>query len=342
MPREITIIGGGLAGLTLGIALRERGIGVNLWEAGAYPRHRVCGEFISGNGLAVLRRLGLWDSLLKAGASKAQSVGLCFGRKLRKYELPEPALCLSRFHLDHFLAARLEALGGSVKTGARYNGPWETDGLVRGTGRQARAEEKDWHWYGLKAHARDVSLEADLEMHYASQAYVGLCRLNEQTVNVCGLFRRKASDPKPGRGLPEKLRGTAGTLLFDRLQEAKWEYDSVCAVAGLSFGPLPSLEEMPCCVGDVFRMIPPLTGNGMSIAFESAELATAPLVDYAEGRSSWCEARAEMARQYSKAFRARFFWSNLFQTAAFMPWARSFSALFVSQRVFRFCFDRTR
>ena len=49
-PRTITIVGGGLAGLTLGIGLRQRGIPAEIFEAGTYPRHRVCGEFISGNG----------------------------------------------------------------------------------------------------------------------------------------------------------------------------------------------------------------------------------------------------------------------------------------------------
>ena len=59
MPEQITIVGGGLAGLTLGIGLLQRGVPVTVWEAGRYPRHRVCGEFISGRGSASLARLGL-------------------------------------------------------------------------------------------------------------------------------------------------------------------------------------------------------------------------------------------------------------------------------------------
>src|SRR5580693_8216081 len=54
-PRKpITIVGGGLAGLALGIGLRQRDVPATIWEAGHYPRHRVCGEFISGHGQAVL------------------------------------------------------------------------------------------------------------------------------------------------------------------------------------------------------------------------------------------------------------------------------------------------
>ena len=60
--KPISIIGGGLAGLTLGIGLRRLGIPVTIWEAGRYPRHRLCGEFMSGRGQEVLARLGLLES----------------------------------------------------------------------------------------------------------------------------------------------------------------------------------------------------------------------------------------------------------------------------------------
>ena len=70
-PQAITIVGGGLAGLTLGIGLRRKGIPVAIREAGHYPRHRVCGEFISGRGLQTLDRLGLLEKLLTAGAKPA-------------------------------------------------------------------------------------------------------------------------------------------------------------------------------------------------------------------------------------------------------------------------------
>ena len=46
--QPIEIVGGGLAGLSLGLALRQQDIPVTLFEAGSYPRHRVCGEFITG------------------------------------------------------------------------------------------------------------------------------------------------------------------------------------------------------------------------------------------------------------------------------------------------------
>ena len=46
--RPIEVVGGGVAGLALGLALRRANIPVTVYEAGDFPRHRVCGEFISG------------------------------------------------------------------------------------------------------------------------------------------------------------------------------------------------------------------------------------------------------------------------------------------------------
>lgn len=61
--RPIEIIGGGLAGLSLGLALRRQGVPVTLRESGSYPRHRVCGEFITGLADTTADRLGLGPSL---------------------------------------------------------------------------------------------------------------------------------------------------------------------------------------------------------------------------------------------------------------------------------------
>ena len=69
LPETITIIGGDLTGLSLAIALRKNGIPVILHEAGTYPRHRVCGEFISGVSPATLDTLGITPAFHDASPS---------------------------------------------------------------------------------------------------------------------------------------------------------------------------------------------------------------------------------------------------------------------------------
>src|SRR5437016_5554355 len=94
--KPITIVGGGLAGLTLGIGLRQRAIPTTVWESRHYPRHRVCGEFISGLGHSALARLDLLKPLQEAGAFAADTAAF-FSTRVRSpvRPLPKAALCLS-------------------------------------------------------------------------------------------------------------------------------------------------------------------------------------------------------------------------------------------------------
>src|SRR5438105_3451731 len=119
--KPITIVGGGLAGLTLGIGLRQRGVPVAVWEAGHYPRHRVCGEFISGRGQDTIERLGLRDSFIHAGAVMARSAAF-FAKRANSPVRPltPPALCLSRFTMDALLADQFQNCGGELRPKQRW------------------------------------------------------------------------------------------------------------------------------------------------------------------------------------------------------------------------------
>jgi len=54
----------------------------------------------------------------------------------------------------------------------------------------ARDQRNRCALYGLKAHARRVELQADLEMHIRRGTVCGICRLPGGRVNVSGCFRR--------------------------------------------------------------------------------------------------------------------------------------------------------
>src|SRR4051812_48581970 len=82
VPKPITIVGGGLSGLALGNGLRQEGVPVTLWEAGHFPRHRVCGELISGLGPAMLETLGLSDLFQQARAHSIQDAVFVAGREV--------------------------------------------------------------------------------------------------------------------------------------------------------------------------------------------------------------------------------------------------------------------
>ncbi len=315
MVKLIHVIGGGLAGLTLGIELRNRGVPVTIIEAGEYPRHRVCGEFISGRGVEVLRRLQLTDLLQHAGACEAKSAAFFVREKMAGlHALPASALCISRHVLDAALADQFRSGGGILQTQTREREMEPREGMVQATGRRAQAiDAEGTRWFGLKVHARGVSLAADLEMHIDRDAYVGLCRLGDGVVNVCGLFRRRAGESVAGM---DSLRGRPGSTLQRRLQEAEFDQESFCAIAGLCLEPLP-IDSGACRIGDSLTMIPPITGNGMSMAFESAEIAAEPITLFARGQQSWEETTRAIAGKLQSAFTDRLRWSQRFHHALF-------------------------
>jgi menaquinone-9 beta-reductase len=344
-PKPITIAGGGLAGLTLGIGLRQRGIPVTVWEAGQYPRHRVCGEFISGRGQDVLARLGLLESFRRAGSVPARTAAFFLGLAASPVRsLSTPALCLSRFAMDAFLAGQFREVGGELRDNMRWPEKDFGEGVVRANGRRRHPRDNGQGWFGLKVHARNVPLAADLEMHGAQFGYVGFCRLKDGEVNVCGLFRRPPTESDSPQSWTELLRGQPGSPLRQRLAGAILDQGSFCSVAGLSLRPHRAASRSECCVGDALTMIPPVTGNGMSMAFEAAEMAIGPLAAYSRGDSSWSQARQSVAAACDHAFAPRLAWARCLQWMMFTPLLRGWpgSLALHSALLWRIMLARTR
>ena len=318
--KPITIIGGGLAGLTLGIGLRQRDVPVTVIEAGKYPRHRVCGEFISGRGQEILIRLGYNVLNSARGAVSARTVSFhSTNKSTPPRRILSPAVCISRFELDAALAGEFLRLGGELRCDLRWSGADESEGVVRATGRIPSTNADGELWFGLKIHAQNVPLAADLEMHFSSRGYVGICRINHGEFNVCGLFRKLPGETGVGRDRLDLLRGFAGSLLRRRLSEAEFDESSFCAVAGLSLKPWRALQRPEICVGDAITMIPPVTGNGMSMAFESAELALNPLTSWSREEMSWEEARRNIASACDVAFSRRLIAAQWLQKLVLTP-----------------------
>jgi 2-polyprenyl-6-methoxyphenol hydroxylase-like FAD-dependent oxidoreductase len=323
MPAPVTIIGGGLAGLTLGIGLRRRGVPVTVREAGDYPRHRVCGEFISGSGQEVLERLGLVAHLQKAGAVYARTTLFVYGAAQSPIrQLAAPALCLSRHKMDSLLAEIFQQLGGELQVNSRWVASHTGEGIISASGRRLQPADKNERarWFGVKSHVASstpVKLEADLEMHLSPDGYVGLSRIDNGQVNVCGLFQARP-DSRP-ESKTEWLRGQPGSLLRERLGAVQFETDSFCSVAGIQLKPQRALGKKECCIGDALTMTPPVTGNGMSMAFESAEMAIEPLADYSQGKLSWVDAQRQIAAKCDDAFSRRLAWARILQWMIVSP-----------------------
>ncbi|MDB6115104.1 MAG: putative electron transfer oxidoreductase [Lacunisphaera sp.] len=311
--RPIEIVGGGLAGLSLGLALRRAGVPVTLCEAGVYPRHRVCGEFITGLSVATIAGLGL-GPFLNDALRHREIAWFHDGHLARRQRLPSPAIALSRHRLDARIARAFADAGGQLLTNHRSTALDPVPGRVFTTGRR-RAQSG---WLGLKIHARNLPLLCDLELHLGAETYIGLSRVEDGRVNLCGLFRRREISAKGSELLLAYLHAANLSGLAARLAGADFDEASFSAVAAVDFDQhVPETDRVS--LGDACAMIPPFTGNGMAMAFQSAETALEPLLAYAAGTTEWPETCHTIQSALQQRFRLRLAAADLLHPFLLQP-----------------------
>lgn len=303
MTRPIQIVGGGLAGLSLGIALRRQDIPVEIWEAGTYPRHRVCGEFICGVRDSTLERLGIRDLFADAHQIETASWHLK-NQRVFDLKLPFAAMGISRYAIDSRLAERFQKLGGHLHQNARFRSKDDLEpGVVWAAGRIPGKSDL----MGLKMHVQDLEMETDLEMHFADGGYAGISWVEDGQANVCALLKR---NPKVKASRQELFlsyfRACGMTRVVERLEGATIVPESHCAISSVPEGYCRSRRENThCAIGDHYGMMGPFTGNGMSMAFESSAMVIDPLTDYAMGKRGWPETVNVVLNSQGQQFRQR-------------------------------------
>jgi flavin-dependent dehydrogenase len=292
MNAPITIVGGGLSGLSLSIALRTCGVPVVLFEKRRYPFHRVCGEFISGVSERVLRELGIADCL--GDAVRIEQMSWWIGDRLvLDQALPRFARGISRFTLDARLADRARACGVDLREGRLYDGG-DQEGIVWASGKSVRSGSS---WIGLSAHFEGIETNR-LEMHCGSRGYLGMSPIENGQVNVTGLFRKDATIK--GRGtdlLVAYLKANRCHKFVQRLEAGQVIMGSFTAIAGFEFG---SQSRSGFSIGDQSLLIPPFAGNGMSMALEAAAYASNGLEAFRKGELTWrdvCRSQAEFEKR---------------------------------------------
>jgi flavin-dependent dehydrogenase len=212
-------------------------------------------------------------------------------------------------------------MGGEVMEGSRIGAEHRSrEGTVGAVGRKPTTQGQ---WLGLKMHVRDIELRTSLEMHLGDWGYVGLAQVEDDWVNVCGLFRiRHDVRERPQDLLIEYLRRCGLVELAERLSCSHHREGSYAAVAGFSLGR-QQLQSGTCSIGDAESIIPPFTGHGMSMALQSAELAVESLVAYAQGMTYWATCTQHMRASQLRHFRRRLGVAQSFHFALFDPmWRR--------------------
>ncbi|MEO1857320.1 MAG: hypothetical protein ABGY95_08175 [Rubritalea sp.] len=296
--KKIQITGGGLAGLSLGIALRKNGVPVKLYERGVYPQHKVCGEFICGVENSVLETLGIQNCLEDAKIHQRLRWWVDGEVAIDKV-MPQSARGISRYVLDKRLADHFQKLGGQLHTKSRMKSDYG-EGFVSASGKIKSGRKE---WIGLKLHFLKDDLNG-LEMHLGKMGYVGLCEVSNGRVNACGLFQINSQVKGKGRQLFFNYLRSAGLgYLADILNQLESDGSSFSATAGFALGQQEAQKGFS--VGDARYLIPPFTGNGMSMALESSAFALGPLLAYSMGEIAWDTALADYHRKLKSQFGKR-------------------------------------
>lgn len=129
---DALIIGGGPAGATVALLLAKGGWSVAVTEKAAFPRRKVCGEFISATTLPALHEIGVGEAFSNLAGPEVRRVGLFANDTTLAAPLPQLTglsdgwgRALGREHLDLLL------LNAAAHAGARIWQPWSAIELRR-------------------------------------------------------------------------------------------------------------------------------------------------------------------------------------------------------------------
>ncbi len=290
-----------MAGCAASIALSRNGRSVTLIEREPTPRHKVCGEFLSGEALEDLRALGIDVTAL--GAVPIDCVRLATSRRAAEAPLPFPAASLSRKTLDTALIAEAIAAGVRVEQGRSVQaltrtttGEWQAtldDSSVReaptvflATGKhdlRGYARPKDpQRWVAFKIYFRLAPAQA-AELARASElmlfpgGYGGIQPVEGGIANLCWVVQQRyfARVGNSWKNFLKKMQQDCPHLAR-RLAGGEPLLDKPVAVTHIPYGHIRrTTEDGLYCIGDQAAVIPSFTGDGISIALHTARCAVA-------------------------------------------------------------------
>ena len=329
---EVIVIGASIAGLACTIRLAEMGISSICINASRIGLPRVCGEFISGESLPILKQWGIEPD------ETLTSIRLITPKQEAKLQLKTPAGSMRRERLEQELATVAKSLGVDIreelpvksiqspnKEGDNFRIVTDSEvfiakQIVVSSGRIALSNQTappDLPYIGMNIHL-PRSTESDLAMHTFPGGYLGISPVDDTTLN-CALLARKGSD-------------IASVLKELNLPDAEeWLFTQVP-----SFGrkPLPSSSNT-YLVGDAYTTVPPATGAGLSNALHSGSLAAEHI---AHGNS------LSFYRAMHSATRSQNRWGKILHNIFISPSASS-TAIFIQKQIpalGSFLYNKTR
>jgi flavin-dependent dehydrogenase len=288
---DVIVVGGGPAGCSAAITAARCGAGVLLLERGKYPRHKVCGEFVSAESLDLLRNLlatthqSLLDDALRISSSRIFLDG-----RLLHAPVDPPAASIARFDLDEVLYDSALAAGVEIRTQTTVQtivgaGPFrvttpadefEAGAVINASGRWsnltaapiANAEK----WLGIKAHFAEIAPSPSVDLYFFTGGYCGVQPVNLRTdgsshgrINAAAMVRADVAS-----SLSQIL--PLNPTLAERSR--KWRVLSEpVTTSPLIFRKPQPVRDGVLNAGDAAAFVDPFVGDGISLALRSGALA---------------------------------------------------------------------
>lgn len=358
------IIGGGLAGLCSAIDLSGKDLSVILLEKEAYPRHKVCGEYVSNETLPYLSSLGVDPYELGAISIDQLDFSVPEQESLTT-SLPLGGFGISRYKFDHALYLKAQEKGAlivrdkvekiefiddffriSTKKGHSYSSRF----VVGAYGKRTLLDKKldrefirhKSSYVAVKAHYKGHYPENLVGLYNFEGGYCGVSNVEDHKLNVCYLvdyrvFQRfKSIDRFQEQVLKTNKR------LNEVLNSSEMIFEKPLSISQISFDSKELVVDHVLMCGDSAGLIHPLCGNGMGMAIGAAQLVSESILSYFNGK---LQTREEVEKQYvllwNKSFKSRLrtghalalLLKNYKMTSVLMPLLRSFPA--VLRRIIR-------
>jgi hypothetical protein len=322
---SVIIVGGGLSGLTSAIHLSKIGLSVILIEKNEFPKHKVCGEYISNEVLPYLKWLGLTISQLSPTDINQLQFSTGKGKTI-DIKLPLGGFGVSRYALDQYLYNKAlengcEIIQGTVED-IVFNDNQFTVRILHNTTRKAALVigafgkrsnidqqlnrnfiQQKSSWLAVKAHYRGNFPNDLVGLHNFEGGYCGVSKVENDVINVC--YLADYTTFKKHKNIDEYQKNVLSKnphlkLIFDT---STMIFEKPLSISQVSFEEKKAVENGILMIGDTAGLIHPLCGNGMAMAIHSAKIASDLITAYAEGK---IKTRVELERKYSEQWNYNF------------------------------------
>ncbi|MGH1386488.1 NAD(P)/FAD-dependent oxidoreductase [Kordia sp.] len=348
---DCIIIGGGIAGLSLSIQLSIKQRNVLLIEKGNYPSHKVCGEYISNESISFLNGLGLEEVLADSPKIDRLFLSSPSGISVRR-KLDIGGIGISRYKLDYELYLQAKKTGVDIKTDTKVTNitreghgaysvetskqSYQTSIVIGAFGKNSsidkvlglnyKAKNKKNLYVAVKYHIKADFDTSVVEMHNFEGGYCGISSIEDDKINLSYITKASAIKKFGSIEKMEKHVLSKNPHLRKYFEDATFLFKSPLTISHLHFGTKKTVVNDIIMIGDSAGNIAPLSGNGMSIALKSSQLAFNEIERYFNSKISYKKMTDSYNEQYNIFFKNRishakfinlFFLSPFFSNIAF-------------------------